>query len=325
MAEARKLIVIGASIGAVSALKHIVAGLPADFQATVLIVVHIGGHNSALPEILSSHSALPVGHASDREPLEPGTIRIAPPDHHLLVETDCLRLSHGPKENFARPAIDPLFRSAAMTHRKEVIGVVLTGELDDGTVGLQAIKRYGGTAVVQDPADAEAPSMPRSALEYVDVDLCLPLERMADELVKLVVRPVEAGRHAVPGGMALEDDMISRGLTDMEELDKIAKPSPFTCPECQGTLWEVDGAVPQRFRCHTGHGFTEKTLSYSQDQVVEDAIWAAIRALHEREAFLRRFAGIASDRQRTDAVAKYEDAADRLRENARVLMGITNG
>jgi two-component system chemotaxis response regulator CheB len=182
----RDLIVIGASAGAVPVLLELATRLPADFPAAVLVVLHVGAHRSVLPDLLKGCGPLRARHAVDGQALQPGTIEVAPPDQHMLVEGRRIRLQHGPKENHARPAIDPLFRSAALAQGPHVIGVLLSGRLDDGTAGLLAIKQSGGVAVVQDPADAEHPEMPRSALAHVDVDCCVPGSELADTLLRLV-------------------------------------------------------------------------------------------------------------------------------------------
>jgi two-component system chemotaxis response regulator CheB len=320
--EKRELIVIGVSTGGLAALKLLLAGLPANLQATVLIVMHVGSQESILPQLLGAHSALPVRHARDYEPMEPGVVLIAPPDYHLLVTVTHLRLSRGPKENFSRPAIDPLFRSAALNYRQKVIGVILSGNLDDGTVGLQVIKAYGGIAVVQDPADAEAPDMPRSALENVDIDYCLPLEKIAELLAGLVDAPPEkapgdsAARNIVP----VESRFASMKAAGMEDLEKIGTLSSFTCPECHGSLWEIANARPQRYRCHTGHAFTARTLAFSQNQLAEEAIWGAVRALHEKEALLRRFAQTAVEEKRLEAAAEHAASANQVSRQAQVLL-----
>ena len=185
----RDLVVIGASAGAVPVLLELAKRLPADFPAAVLVVLHVGAHRSVLPDLLKGCGALPARHAVDGQALQAGTIEIAPPDQHMLVEGARIRLQHGPKEHHARPAIDPLFRSAAQAQGPDVIGVLLSGCLDDGTAGLRAIKQRGGRVVVQDPDDAEHPEMPRSALAHVDVDCCVPGPELADTLVRLVARP----------------------------------------------------------------------------------------------------------------------------------------
>ena len=186
----RDLVVIGASAGAVPVLLELASQLPAGFPAAVLVVLHVGAHHSVLPELLKGCGALRARHAVDGQALEPGTIEIAPPDLHLLIDGSRIRLQYGPKENHARPAIDPLFRSAAQAHGPQVIGVLLSGRLDDGTAGLGAIKQCGGLAVVQDPDDAEHPEMPRNALAQVDVDCCVPASELAPTLLRLVARPL---------------------------------------------------------------------------------------------------------------------------------------
>lgn len=164
--------------------------------------------------------------------------------------------------------------------------------------------------------------MPRSALQFVEVDLCVPLERIADELIKLIDSTVEPEPHAVPDRIPLENEFVSRGRLEMKELEKIATPSTLTCPECHGTLWEIEGAVPIRFRCHVGHAFTAQALADSQHEGVEDAIWAAVRALNEKETLLRRFARMASDQQKPDAAAEHERAADQATRSAKALLNI---
>ena len=318
----REVIVIGASAGGVGALKRLLGGLPAGLQAVVLVVVHTGGQPSILPQILAQHSALPVRHAQDREALEPGVVLVAPPDYHLLVAPGEIRLTHGPKENFARPAIDPLFRSAALHYREKTIGVLLTGNLDDGTVGLQAVKTYGGVTIVQDPTDAEAPDMPRSALDNAEPDHCLPLDRIADMLVSLIKEPLPMRRdpHGAPGGaFPVENRLASMEENGMEALQKIGTLAPLTCPECHGTLWEIGGSDPPRFRCHTGHAFTARTLASAQDRLAEEAVWGAVRALHEKEALLRRFADAAIQNRRLEAAAEHMASADLASRQAQIL------
>jgi len=301
-APRRDIVVIGASAGGVQVLLDLAAALPAPFPASVLVVLHVGAHRSVLPELMGARGANPVLHPADGQPLRAGTIYVAPPDHHMLVEntlvesrlventlahSGAIRLQRGAKEHHARPAIDPLFRSAALAYGPRVIGVVLSGYLDDGTAGLQAIKRCGGTAVVQDPADAEQPSMPASALHSVEVDHCVPAGRLAQTLVALVGQPLVASRPAVPMEL-IREQAISTGVgNQMEHLNAIGKPSTFACPDCDGVLWEIAGTQPKRYRCHTGHGFSLRSLVYTQALNTDHALWGAVRALQEREVLLR--------------------------------------
>ena len=190
MMTRRDIVVIGASAGGVNALLSLAQALPPGFPAAVLIVLHIGSHRSMLPELLTSSGSHRAIHPQDGEPLAPGTIYVAPPAHHMLIEGDVVRLTRGAKEHHARPAIDPLFRSAALAHGPRVIGVILTGRQDDGTAGLRAVKACGGITVVQDPADAEEPGMPTSALRHVQVDHCVPLRLLGDVLARIAGQPI---------------------------------------------------------------------------------------------------------------------------------------
>ena len=295
-APVRDVVVVGASAGGVQVLLDLAAALPAQFPACVLVVLHVGAHRSLMPELMTARGPLRAIHPTDGQPLQPGTIFLAPPDHHMLVEDGLVRINRGPKENHARPAVDPLFRSAALACGPRVVGVLLSGRLDDGTAGLQAIKRCGGLAVVQDPDDAEQPEMPRSAMAHVDVDACVAGALLGQVLADLVRRPAAVPAPTAPREIAL-DQAVSVGAGDpMENLNALGKPSRFACPECSGVLWELDDTQPRRYRCHTGHGFTLRSLVHTQQEASDEALWGAMRALQEREALLR---ALAEDPQET--------------------------
>jgi two-component system chemotaxis response regulator CheB len=296
MNERRPIVVVGTSIGGLRALKHLAARLPANFPTAILVVMQTCAQESVLPRALSPYCGLSVRYAIDGEEIQSGRILIGPPDYHLMVDSGCVRLWHGPKENLSRPAADPLFRSAALAYGSKVIGVVLTGNLDDGTIGLQAIKACGGVTIVQDPAEAEAPGMPLSAIEHVDVDYCLPLDRIVDVLGELVEEPVGSDDEAPPPASAqAENRFSSTAGAGVEEPQKTGELSPFTCPECHGSLWEIAGPRPLRFQCHIGHRYTARALALAQNQLAEEATWAAIRALDEKEALLTRLASMEAE------------------------------
>jgi two-component system chemotaxis response regulator CheB len=319
----RDIVVIGASAGGVHALRVLAAALPADFAAAVCVVLHVGSFKSSLPALLEAAGPLPVAHARSGDRLRHGRILVAPPSDHLLLEGAAVRLSHGPKEHHTRPAVDPLFRSAALSHGPRVIGVLLTGGRDDGTAGLQAIKQCGGLAVVQDPADAEDPGMPGAALQAVDVDHCVPLERIAPLLAQLVRQVAPAPAATPPPRLVHEHLAGLGGERAMEQLRQVGVPSTLVCPECQGTLWELSGVSPPRYRCHTGHGFSLYTLATVQQEATEAALWSAMRALQDKELLLRRIAEL--DRAAGDEVhaRQVEAEAEQLRaqtETLRVLV-----
>ena len=305
-----KVIAIGGSFGAMRVLLKIVSVLPEDFPGALLIVTHIGARKSSLAEILGKASRLPVRDARDGEPVTGGVILLAPSDHHMLVSEDggTIRLYHGPKENHTRPAIDPLFRSVAVAYGEQAIGVILSGYLDDGVAGLGAIKSLGGYVIVQHPADAEADSMPSMALGSLAVDMALFSDDIGPELLKRfntdrsespMSKPLSGAGESAKSWLELENRM-STGEGGMAELARIATPSTFTCPECHGTLWQLNDNGVRRFRCHTGHAYTARILEQLQGDAVEEALWAAVRALQEREKMLRDLHADGADVDRSE-------------------------
>jgi len=324
-----KIVVIGGSAGALEALKIILPMLPQNFPAAILIVTHIGSQKSIVPDILGNISAMPVRHATDGEPIVPGRVLVAPPDEHLTVvarDGRCyVRLLHGPRENHCRPAIDPLFRTAATAFLADTIGVLLSGYLDDGTVGLQAIKACGGMVIVQDPLEAKAMDMPASALQNVDVDQVLRASNIAPALVELVAASVQKGARsrdntvpAVPDWIGVENRITSRE-SDMDDIKQIGKPSSLTCPACSGSLWEIGHQAPIRYRCHTGHAFTAAVLETLQRNAVEDAIWGAVRALHEQEQLFSKLSERDRQSGQIEGAAEYEAKAAQARAHSQTL------
>lgn len=324
-----KIVVIGGSAGSINVLKTILRGLTADFPAAVLIVTHIGARESVLPSLLERYSALPVRHALQGDPIAAGQVLVAPSDLHLTVETDgehrYVKLSRGPKENHARPAIDPLFRSAAAVYGADAIGVVLSGFLDDGTVGLQAIRAYGGIALVQDPADAEVPDMPASALRHAGADFVLRAEQIAPKLVALAAAPDQdtPDQPELQDWIGVENRMLTEGA-DMADLDRIGTRAGLTCPECGGAIWQMGRPGPLRYRCHTGHAFTAAVLDSLQVAEADEALWAAVRALQEQEQLYRNMDQALRTQNGTlpggaDPRSEYLAKADQAREHAQLL------
>jgi two-component system chemotaxis response regulator CheB len=293
-AAQRDLVVIGASAGGVDALQQVVADLPAEFPAAILVVLHVAASGtSVLPQILSRSGPLPASFARDGDELERGQIYVAPADHHMLVHDGRIRLTRGPRENGHRPAIDPLFRSAAREYNGRTIAVVLSGLLDDGASGLRFVKERGGVAVVQDPEDAHFPSMPKAAMYHAQVDCVATSAGMARALCELIERPFTVVQASATIGA---DDDLS-GL-DRVELDDPADaadllegpPSGLTCPECGGALWEQANGNEVRFACHVGHAYSLASLQEEQGRALEGTLWSAVRALEERADMHRRLA-----------------------------------
>jgi two-component system chemotaxis response regulator CheB len=280
----RDIVVIGASAGGIQALTTLVAGLPRDFPAALLVVVHIPPYAiSRLPEILSRSGPLLAAHAQHGEVIEPGRIYIAPPDRHLLVRTGWLELSRGPRENHARPAIDPLFRTAARVYGARVIGIVLSGALYDGSMGLLAIKTRGGMAIVQDPKEAIVDSMPRRAIERVEAEHILPVAGIAAALTELVGQPVTThGRTSMENAIDPEERLeavIAEDFVEQASDGRTEETTLFTCPDCGGVLWQgAEGSV-LRFRCHVGHAFAPEVLLSQKSEELETALWSSLRLL----------------------------------------------
>ena len=320
----RDIVVVGASAGGVEALRALVGGLPADFPGSVFVVMHTAPDSpGVLAQILDRAGPLPAAHASNRGRIQPGRVYVAPPDMHLLLEPGVLRLTRGPKENRFRPAIDPLFRSAAAVYGPRVVGVILTGGLDDGTSGLWGVKRLGGVAVVQDPDEAYMPSMPLSALNQVDVDYTLPLAEIAPLLSRLARTSVaEQGGYEVPEDLkievkiAMEDNALESGIT------RLGSPSIFTCPECHGTLLQLKENGRTRYRCHTGHAYSADSLLSELTESVEETMWSAIRSIDESAMLMRHMAEHVRESDATAAGHFLEKARDAERRSALVRKAV---
>jgi two-component system, chemotaxis family, protein-glutamate methylesterase/glutaminase len=269
-------------------LQRLFGELPGDLAATLFVVVHVGAHaNSTLASVLDRAGPLPVAVAGDALAFEPGRVYVAPPDLHLLLEDGRMLLRRGPRENLSRPAIDPLFRSAAAAYGARVVGVLLSGMLYDGASGLRAIKRCGGIAVIQDPADALYPDMPRHALQRSEVDYCLSAAELAKLLVRLVAEPAGISPE-VPEDIRLEARMAAQAVAGGPADEQLERPLALTCPDCGGALREITDGEPLRYRCHVGHAYDADLLLGAQTEGVERALWSALRALDERAALLRR-------------------------------------
>jgi two-component system chemotaxis response regulator CheB len=289
----RDIVVVGASAGGLQGVMELSRALPATLPAAVFVVIHTSPHSTGVvPHLMSRNGHMLAGYARDEQEIEHGNIYFAPPDRHVLLKRGYMRVVRGPQENGFRPAVDPLFRTAARAYGPRVIGVILSGALDDGTYGLSIVKRHGGIAVVQRPDEALIPSMPLSAVQNVEVDHVVSIAEMGPLLARLVRESVEEG------AVIEEKPDIAEMATEEPVADRLSgAPSPFTCPSCGGSLWELTDDASMRFRCHVGHVFTADSLAHAQSNGLEGALWSALRALEEKAALRaleRKAASIAS-------------------------------
>jgi two-component system, chemotaxis family, protein-glutamate methylesterase/glutaminase len=321
--EKRNIVVIGCSSGGFQALKRIITDLPADFDAAVFIVWHMSPDTvGILPDVLNRQNAISAGHAVDKQPIKFNRIYVAPPDRHLILENGFMRITRGPRENRFRPAVDPLFRSAAHVYGPRVIGIVLSGALDDGTAGLWTIKSRGGIAMVQDPVDAEVPSMPQNALNAVETDYCVPVADIAQLLVKLTSETVtelkqpdmeEDKKTRLEVHIAEQDQALEQGVLQLGDL------TPYACPECHGVLSAIRDGNIIRYRCHTGHAYSVDSLLTSITENIEDTLWSAIRGVEESIILLNNVGDHFAEKNQPKLAAMYFKKAREAENRANMV------
>jgi two-component system chemotaxis response regulator CheB len=315
------IIVIGASAGGVETLVKLTRNLPGDIPAALFIVLHVPPDSpSLLPGILNRHGQLKAIHPEDGTKIEQGYIYIAPPNNHLIIEQDYVRIIRGPRENRHRPAVDPLFRSAAQVYGPRVIGVILSGALDDGTAGLLAVKRMGGLTVVQDPKDAQYTGMPLSAIQNVPTDYIKPVSEMSLLLNHLASEPAQILKsHQTNRDMRKEIKVAEFDINTMEDENKPGEPSQFSCPECGGVLWEIQDGHMMRYRCRVGHAFSVESMQAEQVDALEHALWVALKTIEENISLTKRMTHTARERQQFWMVQRFEERLKDAEQNARVL------
>lgn len=310
----RNIVVIGSSAGGVEALTRLFSGLPHDSSASFLVAQHLSPHwASELDRILQKCTQMHVAFAQDRQLLMPDTVYVAPPDRHLIIERDRVRITRGPKECRSRPAVDVLFRSAALAFGPRVIGVILTGALDDGTAGLWQIKDHNGLAFVQDPDEAPFSSMPISAIEHVKIDCIGSIDTLVSEIAKVLATevpmpkaPASSQRLAIETLIALEGNGMQAGVMSLGEVSK------YTCPECHGVLVQIKEGGGVRFRCHTGHAYSPQSLLVEVNEAIDKGLWDTIRAIEERILLLQQRADLADAAGKADAASKLRSEAERV-------------
>lgn len=316
-----RIIVIGASTGGFEAFKKIIHDLPPDFETPIFIVWHMAPDiRGVLPQVLNRINTIYAAHGYNDESVKTNRIYVAPPDHHMLLQDGKIRITHGPKENRFRPAVDPLFRSAAYSYGNRVIGVILSGALDDGTAGLWTVKHYGGIAVVQDPLDAEVSSMPENAMREVKTDYCTGISKMAELLVRLSKEPLPQKADVMKDELtkkeieiAAEENALEKGFLKFGEL------SPYTCPECHGVLSRLQNDNIIRYRCHTGHAYSADALMTAITEKIEDGLYSAIRGMDESIMLLNHLGDHHAEANQPKLAALYFKKAKEAQERSQLV------
>lgn len=319
-----RIIVIGSSAGGMTALKALVAQLPQDFPAAIFIVNHMSAaaNGEALVNVLNKSGKLTCLQARDGHAFRAGNIYLAPPDQHMLVVKGKILITKGARENRSRPAIDPLFRSAAVAYGNRVIGIILTGYLDDGTSGMMAIKRCGGVCIAQDPDDAAYPDMPRSVIVNVGADYCLPIAGMGALLSDLVSRERPANKPA-PEDIVIEAKIARRVLSDLPSVEALGDQVPYNCPDCGGVLWQMAEGEFLRYRCHTGHAFSASVLLAQQTSKIEETLWVALRMFEERQNLLLTMSKNEGDKSSSSISQRAQDSQVHI-ERIRAMLKATD-
>jgi two-component system, chemotaxis family, protein-glutamate methylesterase/glutaminase len=314
------ILVLGASAGGIEPLTRIAGQLPPELPASVFVVLHVSaGSTSALPAILARAGPLRAAHPVDGDAIQHGRIYVAPPDHHLVVRPGSVSLGRGPRENRVRPSIDVLFRSAAQAYGPRVVGVVLSGFLDDGAAGLLAIKQNGGIAVVQDPAEAACPAMPQAAVDAVGPDHLLHVAEAGALLTRIIRSPVNDPPGRAPAHTRAEVETASSTPGASEMSAQIGAPTALACPDCGGGLFELKEGNLHRYRCYLGHAYSSDSLLDAQREELERSLWVALRVLEERASILQNLAQRASERGGATSADQFAGRANELRRHAERL------
>jgi two-component system chemotaxis response regulator CheB len=322
-----QIVVIGTSAGGLNALTQLISQLQANFPAPILVVQHISADatGNVLVDSLNKFSQIKCAHAESGTKLKPGHLYVAPSDHHLMVDSGHkILVTKGAQENRSRPAIDPLFRSAAVEFGNRVIAILLTGYLDDGTAGMKVVQRCGGICIVQDPADADYPDMPQNALNQLEPEYCLPVIEMGGLLYQLMEREIPQLK-TIPEDILIEANIAKRVLSDLPSVNALGEQVPFNCPGCGGVLWMVDNGISMRYRCHTGHAYTAAALLAEQTKKIEETMWVALRMFEERRNLLTTMAEQQSGAAGRSALERANESDVHIGRIKAILMSADKG
>ncbi|QJD96686.1 chemotaxis protein CheB [Mucilaginibacter robiniae] len=328
MSDLKNIIVIGASAGGLAAIKELLAIVPENMPVAIFIVMHVAKVSSPqiIKTILEKHTSYNFCIPEDGETIREGTIYFAPPDVHMLIKPEQIRLINAPHENRWRPSIDVLFRSAAVAFNARAIGIILTGLLDDGTSGMQAVKRSGGICMVQEPVDAEFPDMPVSVLNNVDVDYRVPVAEMGYVLADIFSKPA-ASPAPVPEDIRIESEITERMTSNITDLEKIGTHSNYVCPDCGGGLWQIKNENGLRYRCYTGHVYTANLLLEKQNESLEESLWVSIRMMEERRNLQLNMASQQNGKDNNiqkDLITKAEELRIHIERLKELLISVHN-
>jgi len=326
---ATRVIVVGASAGGITAVRTFLNKLPTDIPAAIFVVVHTSPDGPGmLATVLSRATRLRVVSPEDRGMIRNGCVYVAPPDYHLIIDGRHLRLTRGPREHRFRPAVDPLFRTAAEHYGARTIGVILSGHMADGTHGMELIKQAGGVTMVQHPDEAQVPSMPLNAMRLGGIDYVLPVEEMASVIMGLLMKGRQRGTRKSQPKRPLKTEIPTpeRPGTDALRTHDFKEPlSPFTCPDCGGTLREIKEKDLVRYRCHVGHGFNSESLRDGMDEKLEETLWSALRAIEENIELRSRMLTRAKNRRLTAFTAALEQEIAEMTQRAAALRRLLVG
>lgn len=310
-----RLFVIGASAGGFRAVSQVIKALPADINAAFIVVMHSSfGEPSRFAENLNKDAQLNVISAKNNMTIERGNVYFSVPNHHLFVEGGAMILTKGPRENMFRPSIDVLFRSAAVAYSNQCVGVLLTGRLHDGTVGLNAIKRCGGVSIIQNPDTAEYPDMPAAAKDFVKIDYISDIHDMSNVMLKIMDKSIPKPKK-IPESIKKEVTIAVSYKSDIKKENSIGEQVPMSCASCGGPLWKIKDDKLERYRCHVGHSFTQEALLKSQEEKVEETLWVCLRTLEEKQILLNRMIKEYTEKKMNSLVNSYEEKVSEVSEH----------
>ncbi|WP_178987772.1 chemotaxis protein CheB [Winogradskyella schleiferi] len=317
-----RLFAIGGSAGGFRAIKVILSSIPTGLNAAYLVVLHSAfDASNSYALSLEKNVALKVVTAEDGMEIKPDMVIIAKPDHHLFVRENKVKLSKGPRENMFRPAIDVLFRSAAVAYKINCVGILLTGRLNDGTNGLSAIQQCGGLTVIENPDTAEFSSMPSFAKESIAIDYVVNLEDMADVIISITNETLPKPKR-IPENIVKENDIAMRIKSQIGLQEELGEQVPISCASCGGPLWEMRDPVQKRYRCHVGHAFTQEALLKSQDGALEEALWISVRTLEEKRTLMQSMISDYKRKGMQQLIKSYNHKLDEISEQIKSIRSV---